>query len=75
MSTSLPVVTSSTLSMMNPLRPTTRPRRTKNTWAAASRSSSAMPITSMSSALSTTICCLEMALRTVSSRSWRRAAR
>ena len=50
-STSSPGVRSSTLSMTKPLRPTTRPRRTKNTWTAASRSSSAMPITSMSSVL------------------------
>ena len=46
-----PAVRSSTLSMMKPLRPTTRPLRTKNTCTAASSSSSAMPITSMSSAV------------------------
>ena len=63
-STSSPGVTSSTLSITKPLRPTTRPRRTKKTWTAASRSSSAMPITSTSSVRSATICCLAMALRT-----------
>ena len=50
---------------MNPLRPTTRPLRTKNTWTAASSSSSAMPITSKSSDRSATICCFSMALRTL----------
>ena len=73
--TSSPGVTSSTLSRTKPLRPTTRPRRTKNTCTAASSSSSAMPITSRSSGRSVTICCFSMALRTLVSRSRRRAAR
>ena len=58
-----------------PLRPTTRPLRTKNTCTAASRSSSAMPMTSRSSLRSATICCFSIALRTLASRSRSRAAR
>ena len=72
---SSPSARSSTLSTTKPLRPTTRPLRTKNTWTAASSSSSAIPMTSRSSPFSTTICWRSMALRTAASRSRTRAAR
>ena len=65
---------SSTLSTMKPLRPTTRPLRTRNTWTAASSSSSAMPSTSKSSERSATICCFSIAFCTLVSRSRSRAA-
>ncbi len=66
---------SSTLSATKPLRPTTRPLRTWNTCTAASRSSSAIPTTSMSSGRSETISWVSAALRTAASRLRTRAAR
>ena len=70
-----PRVRSSVRSRTNPCRPTTRPRRTKNTCTATSSSSPDSPITSMSSWRSATICWRSIALRTLMSRSRSRAAR
>ena len=74
MAASEAVSRASTLSTTKPRRPTTRPRRTKNTWTAASRSSSAKAAMSKSSGVEDTICWRSMALRTLPSWSRSRAA-
>jgi hypothetical protein len=72
--TSSGVVSGSTLSTDQPLRPTSRPRRTKNACTDASRSSSWIAMASKSSGLSATICCLAMARSAAWSWSRSRAA-
>ncbi len=66
---------SSTRSTIQPLRPMTRPWRTKNTWNAASRSSSARPMTSRFSGCVRTISWLSRARRAATSWSRSLAAR